>query len=211
MNTTSSDDLFLQVRTAHRLIVAYYQRLHPKLEELAGEADVIFDFWTPQLFAKPARSNPFKKWQWDLLPAAVTRYVFKRVAEPEKVTSGDYTLEFVVINDTGIVKTKGKGEPDALTLSPTVEEAQSIIQIGIYRAFQNSDKDYYSEWNNVAYPKYIDDETYQQNKLFFTAGFEVPISTLMTEDGFISVKEKLAFYLSLTEQAAFSQSTESDA
>lgn len=211
MSYPSSDDLFVQVRTAHRLLVAYYQRLHPKLNELATEADVTFDFWTPQLFDKPARANPFKKWQWDLLPAAVTRYVFKRVVEPAKVTQGDYTLEFIVINDTGITKEKGKGQPDALKLPQSVESAESLLRVGIYRAYQESDNDYFSEWNSLAYPSYVDSGVCQRDKRFLTIGFEVPISQLMTEEGFNAVKGKIAECLTLTEQAAFSYSMESEA
>ena len=211
MNVSSMDDLFIQVRTAHRLLVAYYQRLHPKIDELATSAGTIFDFWIPQLFTKPSRANPFKKWQWDLLPAAVTRYVFKRVADTSKVTRGDYTLEFIVINDTGIVTEKGKGQPDALNLPQSVEKADSVIRVGIYRAFQESDKDYYSQWNDVAYPSYLDSETCQRDKHFFTIGFEVPIKVLMTEDGFNSVKEKIDRCLSLTEQAVLSRPIESEA
>ncbi len=206
--TTSTDDLFLQVRTAHRLLAAYYQRLHPKLNELATGAETTFDFWTPQLFDKPARANPFNKWQWDLLPAAVTRYVFKRVTNSAKVTTGDYTLEFIVINDTGITKQQGKGQPDALKLPKSVESAQSLLRVGIYRAYQNSDNDYYSEWNSLAYPSYVDSGTCQQDKRFLTIGFEVPIAQLMTEDGFSLVKDKIAEYLTLTQQEVFSLSDE---
>lgn len=209
--TTSTDDLFLQVRTAHRLLAAYYQRLHPKLDALATQADATFDFWTPQLFEKPARANPFKKWQWDLLPAAVTRYVFKRVADTSKVTQGDYTLELIVINDTGIVKEKGKGQPDALKLPQDVESAQSLLRVGIYRACEESSKDYYAEWNSLAYPSYADSDAYQRDKGFVTIGFEVPIAQLMTEEGFNAANEKIAEYLTLTEQAAFSHTKECEA
>ncbi|MCE0493119.1 hypothetical protein [Vibrio salinus] len=195
------DELFWQVRTAHRLLVAYYQRLHPIIDDLATFADTVFDFWTPQLFDKPARANPFTKWQWDLLPAAVTRYVFKQVKESSKVTKGDFTLEFLVVNDTGIVKEKGKGELDALALPLNVEHAESIIKVGIYRAAENSDKDYFSQWNSVNYPDYQDDDSFKRDKLFLTTGFEFPISLLLTEDGVQAVKEKIDKYLKITQQA----------
>lgn len=195
------DELLLQVRTAHRLLAAYYQRLHPIIGDLAAQADTVFDFWTPQLFEKPARANPFAKWQWDLLPAAVTRYVFKQVKESSKVTKGDFTLEFLVVNDTGIVKEKGKGELDALALPLDVEHAESIIKVGIYRAAENSDKDYFSQWNSVGYPDYQDEASFKKDKLFVTTGFEFSISLLLTEDGVESVKNRIHKCLETTKQA----------
>ncbi|MEZ8688757.1 hypothetical protein AB6D53_14095 [Vibrio splendidus] len=58
MNNSQTEGLFTQVRTAHRLLAAYYQRLLPTLEQIAHSVNTEFYFWHPVRFDKPGK-NPF--------------------------------------------------------------------------------------------------------------------------------------------------------
>ncbi len=52
-NDQNEEDLFLQIRTAHRLLAAYYQRLLPTIEQIANELDLKFYCWLPSEHEKP--------------------------------------------------------------------------------------------------------------------------------------------------------------
>lgn len=202
-----TNELLTQIRTAHRLLAAYYQRLLPAIEQIAHEANTEFYFWTPTKFNKPGK-NPFKKWQWDLLPAVIARYVFKHVNDLSKVTKNDYIIEFIVISDTGINDEKSNTQPDALDLNVTVDDAQSILQISIYRATEDVKNGFYDEWESGRYPNYKSDVGIELDNKFIKYGFEVPISSLMSESGAVSIKETIMTYLAETEQMVLSQQYE---
>jgi hypothetical protein len=207
MNNNETDDLFVQVRTAHRLLAAYYQRLLPTLEQIAHQVDTEFYFWRPHGFDTPSRvqGNPFTKWQWDLLPATITRYVFKQVAFASKVTHDDYIVEFLVINDTGIHdEKKGRAQPDALKLKIDVKDAQSVLRVGIYRAAsdQKTNNGFHELWDKVAYPKYDGSFEAIMDKGFLTTGFEVPLTAMMNENGVESIKSQIKKCLAVTLELA---------
>lgn len=205
-----TDELFTQIRTAHRLLAAYYQRLLPQIEQIALEANTEFYFWQPQRFSAPGQSNsnPFKKWQWDLLPGVVTRYVFKNVKTLKTVTKNDYILEFIVINDSGINDEQCNGQPDALNLNVAVADAKSILRVAIYRAIKDVDAGFYQEWEAGRYPDYTDAVDIEIDNDFIKYGFEIPLESLMTEIGVASIKETIEHYLAKTEQVVLSQQRE---
>jgi len=202
-----TDDFFVQVRAAHRLLAAYYQRLLPTIEQIAHDANTEFYFWSPVRFNKPGR-NPFKKWQWDLLPAESTRYVFKHISDESKVTINDYIVEFIVINDSGINDEQCKGQPDALNLKVSVYDAQSILRISIYRAIASIDTDFYKQWESGRYPNYNSAVEIESDNGFIKFGFEIPVGSLMTDSGVMSIKETIAEYLAKTEEIVLSQQCE---
>ncbi|QDF76221.1 MULTISPECIES: hypothetical protein [Shewanella] len=200
--TNEMDELFSQVRTAHRLLAAYYQRLLPTIEKIALESDTEFYFWAPQRFSSPGQSNsnPFKKWQWDMLPGVVTRYVFKNVADINQVTKGDYILEFIVINDSGVNDEQCRGQPDALNLKVAVADAKSDLRVAIYRALEDVKTDFYQEWEAGRYPDYSEAVDIEIDNKFAKYGFEIPLESLMTECGVASIKETIGHYLAKTKQ-----------
>ncbi|MEZ9628569.1 hypothetical protein AB4304_03565 [Vibrio breoganii] len=202
MTNQSSDDLFVQVRTAHRLLAAYYQRVLPKIEQVALDVNANYWFWNPYRFGSPGQTNanPFKKWQWDLLPAVSSRYVFKSVSKLEVLTKGDYIVEFLFLNDSGVEQDFGRSQPDALKLEQNVEQATSTLKIGIYRAIESNEQGFEPQWNSVDYPNYDNKDECQSDGLFVTAGFEVPLSDLMADNGVQEVKEKIERLLELTEK-----------
>lgn len=197
MNNNETEELFLQVRTAQRLLAAYYQRLLPAIEKLAKEFDTDFWFWKPCRFSNSAR-NPFSNWQWDMLPAAIPRYEFKNVANLDKVTKGDFILEFIVMHDTGIRDEKMNSQPDALNMAVKVEDAESLLKLCIYRAHCDQSKSFGAAWNMAEYPKPSQDYQCVLDKGFVTTAFEVPLALFLTEKGIEQLKSKISSSLQRT-------------
>jgi len=199
MNNSQSEDLFTQVRTAHRLLAAYYQRLLPTLEQIAHSVNTEFYFWKPVRFDKPGK-NPFKKWQWDLLPATNTRYVFKQFSSYGAVTLNDYIVEFIVINDSGVNDEEYQAQPDALKLKIPVSEAASVLRVAIYRAVAEKEGDFYQQWEAGSYPNYCDSVEIERDNLFFKYGFVVPLESLLTEEGVEAITARIQQRLEETKQ-----------
>ncbi|MDN3614247.1 hypothetical protein ACFFUS_15155 [Vibrio gallaecicus] len=199
MNNSQPEDLFTQVRTAHRLLAAYYQRLLPTLEQIAHSVNTEFYFWHPVRFDKPGK-NPFKKWQWDLLPATNTRYVFKQFSNYGAVTLNDYIVEFIVINDSGVNDEEYQAQPDALKLKIPVSEAESVLRVAIYRAVVEKVGDFYQLWEAGSYPNYCDSAEVEQDNLFLKYGFEVPLDSLLTEEGVEAITARIQQRLEETKQ-----------
>ncbi|MGR5412852.1 hypothetical protein ACPV5T_04630 [Vibrio astriarenae] len=197
MKNSSHDKLLVQVRTAHRLLAAYYQRLLPTIERIATAADASFRYWMPKRFNKPGL-RPFDNWQWDLLPAMNPRYVFHKVDKVSRVTCNDYVLEFVVINDSGIYEEEFRGQPDGLNLAQGIESARSVLQVGLYRAAVNIESPFFDKWERLNYPDYGKDGEVQLDKKFVLSGFEVPLQMLMDEDGIVAINNKIQNLLLLT-------------
>lgn len=197
MNNNETEELFLQVRTAQRLLAAYYQRLLPAIEKLAKEFDTDFWFWRPCRFSNSAR-NPFSNWQWDMLPAAIPRYEFKHVNKFDRVTKGDFILEFIVMHDTGIRDEKMHSQPDALNLAVKVEDAKSLLKLCIYRAYCDQSKSFEPAWNMAEYPKPSHYYHCVLDHDFVTTAFEEPIASFLTEEGIENLKFKIATSLQRT-------------
>lgn len=199
MNNSQTEDLFTQVRTAHRLLAAYYQRLLPTIEQIAHNVNTEFYFWHPIRFDKPGR-NPFKKWQWDLLPATNTRYVFKQISCDTAVTLNDYIVEFIVINDSGVNDEEYQAQPDALNLKVPVNESTSILRISVYRAVANQEGGFYQQWESGSYPSYCDSVEIERDNNFQKYGFEVSLESLLTEEGVESITATIQQRLEETKQ-----------
>jgi len=196
-NDLDGHALFLQIRTAHRLLAAYYQRLLPTIEQISIHFETDYWFWETCRFSKTAR-NPFTNWKWDMLPATIPRYVFKNINSLKSLSKGDFILEFIVINDTGIRDESKKTEPNALDLKVDVTEANSTLKLNVYTSHDEREEDFYQYWNQLSYPKPNNDLICTWEKGFVTTAFEVPLSDLISENGVRSLKSKIEACLKAT-------------
>ena len=204
-NSTTNDDLFLEIRTAHRLLAAYYQRLLPTIEDLANAINVNFYCWQPSEFYPLARrtSNPFTEWGWSLLPAICTRYVFHNAVDNRRVRIGELMVEFVVISDSGIVsedtQNGHKEQPDALNLSTSLTEATSTLKIHLLTPYKNNDIDWYKGIHQECPDTIITEEPSAKKEgeiSFYTSGFEIPLSDLMADNAVESIAARIETYKS---------------
>lgn len=199
IETQNGDDLFLQVRTAHRLLAAYYQRLLPSIEQLAVNNGTDFWFWQTCRFSKTTR-NPFSNWKWDMLPASIPRYAFKNISTFDSVMKDDFILEFIVINDSGIRDEPMHQEPDALNLNVNVSDAKSLLKINIYKAYKNQNGKFEAVWDQAEYPTVNDSYQCALDGPFVTTAFEVPLCELLTESGVNRVNDRIAISITKIEE-----------
>ncbi|MDI4650526.1 MULTISPECIES: hypothetical protein [Pseudoalteromonas] len=179
--------LLLQVRTGHRLLAAFYQRLYSNLNKISAELNLHFYAWRPAIFDRPANLtvNPFEKWQWDLLPALSSVFIFKTDFDNNKIEPEHYILEIKVDLDTAI---DGKpdlgGQPDALKIKPSVEESKSIISFKVYSPFQEMEGNwYYDLWCKCSdFPLTTKPQELADFPII-TTGFEVNIEKLLEDEG----------------------------
>lgn len=129
-----AEHLVAQAATAHRIVVAFYQRMLPQLDEIATGLDMDFWYWEPIETGRPCRSTtrPSSNWAWDMVPLYAANFVYRRVQQAERVTEGDLVLQFSVYFDTSFDSDERKraglrGEPDALTLPAGRSEIQAYL------------------------------------------------------------------------------------
>ncbi|MCK8047166.1 hypothetical protein MSG37_19960 [Shewanella sp. 1CM18E] len=197
-----TESLFTQIRSAHRLLASYYQRLLPSIERVASPLGVDFYFWLPREFDRPKQltSSPFDAWKWDMLPGISTYYTFKKVEDVNKLRMGEYLISFWVISDTGVSSEEMNNvEADGLSLPMSVEDADSIIRVGVFTPFKEVDTNwYYNVWNPCPHPEYValNAEPIVAKDVggypVVSCGVELPISQLITEKGIQELTDKLA-------------------
>jgi len=132
MDITDSKELFLQVRTAHRLVVSYYKRVHQLICDVTNDESLDLDFhtWGPLDFSRPCQrlTNVFDSWEWDFVPGISTGYMFKKLENNKTLQRGDWLLVFHVISDTGISDFGNINNTDPIDLEVSAESARSVLR-----------------------------------------------------------------------------------
>ncbi len=149
------DKLVSDVQVAHRLVVGFYQRLLPALDELAGSVQCDFWYWEPMWTARPpaAATRPTKKWLWDMVPLFASTHGYKR-AGGGAMQLGDLALIFDIEIDESFSpdgrKTAGmRGNPDAILLPI----GHATFNLSAYRAVGGSEHTFETVWNDAREPE----------------------------------------------------------
>ncbi len=183
----SNTELLMQVRTGHRLLVAFYQRLYSNLDKLASELGLSFYVWRPANFDRPATLsiNPFQKWQWDLLPAMSSYFIFKTDFDNNKIVPGHCLVEIKVDLDTAVDgKSDLGGQPDALGIKTSIEESTSILSVRAYSPYQEiAGNWYYDLWSKCSNIPLSSEPSELDNFPVITSGFEIDIQDLLETEG----------------------------
>lgn len=204
------DDLLLQVRTAHRLLAAYYQRMVPTIKEMANKLELSFCYWGNLDFGLTPGTNRniTDYWQWDLLPGMNSRYLYSQFQQTNKVRIGDYLVEFMVVSDTG-VDSHGNGhksEPDALNLPLAVDKAQSLLRVVVCAPYKTFEDSWYNNiWAGIAYPEYSSNPVPAKDKNdepCFLSGYECSLAELMSDNGAEQLVERIKQQIDSTVAAA---------
>jgi hypothetical protein len=202
-NDTNEEDLFLQIRTAHRLLAAYYQRLLPTIEEIANALELKFYVWEPSEFDRPSQfsSNLFNRWQWDLLPANCTRYVFIDAESKNSIEVGKCLVVFHVISDTGILKENWKStktQPDGLDLSISAEKAESVLRVQLYAPYENREAYWHEgllkKCNMPDLTDNLEAQKVEANVKACISGFEIPLTELICESAVDDIIKRIEKY-----------------
>ncbi len=150
MDSNGSKELFTQVRVAHRLLAAYYEKIHRLMEEVVSHDEFELEFlsWDPMLFVRPAlsRVNQLDRYAFDLLPGVDAEYLFikgqRKLQEP-----GDWLLAFHFVSDTGLRDELdgGKDGENPLDLTSSPEDGKSVLRCYIVAPRKPLEFDWYHD------------------------------------------------------------------
>ena len=126
-----------QVRTAHRICAAYYQRILPLIERATEELDLKYERWGSWAFSFPSRrSSPFQKWEWDQLPMLNPRFTFTGTTDGDSSTG--YLVTVLLVTDSLVThETKhdqppGPRGPDAAQVGMSGDPGESRIDVFVF-------------------------------------------------------------------------------
>ena len=187
--STENKDLFKQIRTAHRLVVAYYKRLHQVLSSVGKELKMEFFVWEPSEYGRPSRRTGkiLESWAWDMAPGIVTEYVFRKASSDKEQKLGDWLLVLHVISDTAVTNQALIGDVDPLELSPSAEDAQSVLRCYLVAPRKNLNEYWYENiWVRVRKKIECTDSPEVQSldgdNEVYGAGFEMDLAELCLEN-----------------------------
>ena len=74
--------LVADVQVAHRLLVAYYERLTSRMDMVARDLDARFFRWEPTETERPCRAKtlPSRNWLWDMVPLYAAYHAYGKTS-----------------------------------------------------------------------------------------------------------------------------------
>ena len=135
--TQEEREALKQVRTAHRICAAYYQRILPLIERATEELDLKYESWRNWAFSFPSRrSSPFQKFEWDQLPMLNPRFTFTGSTGSEPSTGYLVTVLLVtdslVTHETKHAQPQGPRGPDAAQVGTRGDSGESRIDVFVF-------------------------------------------------------------------------------
>ena len=200
MDMSDSKELLSQVRTAHRLLASYYNRVHQLIRDVSSHGDLGLAYlsWGPTAFSRtPQRSTKIlDRWPWDLLPGVATEYVFVKSASSTSISLGDWLLVLHVVNDDGVF---GEGKTsEALDLKTPVQDAHSVLRCYLIASHKNREANWYHDnWSKIEWPEFT--ETPQRQSMeevgeIYASAFEIPLEELTGTDNAEILVQKIIAY-----------------
>ncbi len=201
MDHNESKKLFAQVRVAHRLLAAYYQKIQHLIEEVRSHDELGLEFytWTPVLFDSPVRrtSNQLERCAWDLLPGINTEYVFLH-GDGNFQKIGDWLLAFYVISDTGVEDWESAKNPLEIVIPP--EDGDSILGCYVFAPRKSLTVNWHHDiWCVIDLPEPTEDEepmvqcVHEENEIY-GCGFEIPMDQLTAEGAGEMLVERIKLF-----------------
>lgn len=202
MDELQNNELLKQVRTAHRLVMAYYKRLHKVIESIGTHRELGLEFylWGPTEYSRPCQrgTNVFKAWTWDMAPGISTEYIFQKKQSKAGLTQGDWLLALHVISDTAVTNKNVKGNVDPLKL-PDVNDTQSLVRLYLIAPTQSMEKVYFDGlWKNLKKDIRMTGELVRQDldseKGIHGVGFEIGLEQLLADGAVENMVKRIAEY-----------------
>ncbi|PVZ78033.1 hypothetical protein C9426_35280 [Serratia sp. S1B] len=195
----SDSDIFCQVRQAHRICAAYYQRVLPRINRVADKLGAQFIQWTPISFDKPPSKStvPFEHWGWRFLPLLDVSFTFgKKISTSSNISPLDYILDIRLISDSELSLENREEiygddiEPDACQLKNSVENSESYLAIYLFSSSRNiRDRNILDRLWRGDYPK-LDTGIVEQSDDIKRIGFKHSLSVLQNDED-IDILERL--------------------
>ena len=196
MENVENTDLLLQVRSAHRLLAAYYQRIFQLLTDVTGDERLGLNYylWRPSNFNRPCQqtTNVFSRSAWDLVPGMNTNYLFHTAKDNNKQSPGEWMIDMCVISDSGTFENDELDSfEDALALNIKPKNASSVLRGNLFTVGKESSFNWYEGiWRAYEYEICTDAPAPRcVNAEFeiYACSFEIPLGELTGENA----KEKL--------------------
>jgi hypothetical protein len=153
-----AEKLVTDVQVAHRLVVAYYERLLARLDAVAGELGLDFWYWEPIETSRPCRSSthPGRNWLWDMVPLYASVYIYRRAAG-KRPRKGDVAIVFNVYAEHSFEqgqrrKAGLKGNPDPLKLP----DGEGVVKVVVYRCASDSSQVWDKVWHDAGSPEHAE-------------------------------------------------------
>lgn len=146
--------LVADVQVAHRLLVAYYERLTSRMDMVARELDARFFRWEPTETERPCRAKtpPSRNWLWDMVPLYAANYSYGKMSA-NTIRAGDFAICLNVHTDDAFESESRKrlgvrGKPDPLTLPP----GEGVLVVDVHLAKRNIKKSWDELWDDLGDP-----------------------------------------------------------
>ncbi len=199
MDHNESKELFAQVRVAHRLLAAYYQKIQHLIKEVSGhdELGLEFYYWTPTVFDLPVRrnANQLEKSVWDLLPGIQTGYLFLH-GDKNIQNTGDWLLAIYVVSDDGVEDWESAKNP--LEMEIAAEDGNSVLRCYILAPRKPLTVNWLHDiWNVIEYPELAEApmaECMDEENEIYGCGFEVPMDQLTAEGAGEMLVERIKLF-----------------
>tara|TARA_B100000446_G_scaffold35559_1_gene31220 strand:- start:6766 stop:7416 length:651 start_codon:yes stop_codon:yes gene_type:complete len=190
MNELDSSELFTQIRTAHRMVVAYYKRLFPILQGTADLLGLDFYCWVSGRFSPPGqRSTNILSggaWEWDLTPGIMPIFLFHNAEDNKIQLPGQWMLSLSVITDTGVLTENMGSNMDSLDLTISPEQAESLLRVSIVVPTKKTSLSWLDHvWRsceNIELNRSLEKSLIDEKNGIYAIGFEVPLSKLVEKN-----------------------------
>lgn len=196
MDTAANKVLLSQVRVGHRLLAAYYQRIHQLLRDMSNDERLELEYfsWEPSVYDRPAArvSKVLDCRSWDLLPGVATSYLFLHGSEKKSQQLGDWLLVVDVVTDDAV---EDEELENALEFTVPAEDAHSVLRCHLVAPHKASKVDWFhGVWGEVSWPECTEKpelECMDKKRKLYGVGFEIPLEELMGKDSVEELVSKI--------------------
>lgn len=150
MSREDAENIVGQLQQAHRVSVAFYQRILPTFDKIANDLGCSFLGWEPIYTSMPRKgknNQPSQSWAWDYIPLFASSHSYRSVKSEKRSVPEDFGVVFYLLVDDGFSEeVVDKGEPNPIDLPI----GKGVVQVGIYRPRSQINKPFEELWNEEA-------------------------------------------------------------
>lgn len=147
------DSLISQAQIAHRLLVGFYQRLLPTIQQVTQQLELTFGEWDPVVTDRPCKrsKDPAEHWAWDMVPMMASSHTYWR-ANGTSAEIGDAVFNLYISFDSNFSHKDWEDfgiaeEEEADATAMPIGEA--FVEIYLGRCVQRSDATLKQLWEKA--------------------------------------------------------------
>ena len=131
MSKEQAANIVSQLQQAHRISVAFYQRILPTFDLIANQFGCTFHRWEPINTSLPSRSKsqPSESWAWDYVPLYASKHIYFNVKKEKSCSPQDFGMVFYLNIENSFSAEACKGQPDPISMT----SGDAVIEVAVYR------------------------------------------------------------------------------